>query len=108
MGEGRSDFQEEIIAALDANVQDAVTDSVEVANVFYVCVAIIAVSGATHNTHVTTIQCSPDDTNWYDTPHTIAGLGFKDNMQITAKHVRAKITTPEGVASVVKVIFQAK
>ncbi len=61
-----------------------------------------------NTTHIVTLQCSLDDTNWNNTAATVTGVGLQDNTQVSARYVRLKVTTAEGSASTVDVIIQAK
>jgi len=61
---------------------------------------------------VITLQCSPDNENWFSTPHT---LTFSDesnqedvNLTIGAQYIRFKITTKSAIASTVNVQINAK
>ena len=92
---------------VDANTA-ATTDSISVSSHGIVGLYVAAVSG-THATHITTLQASPDDgVTWFDTSHTITGVGAVFNIICSATDVRAKITTLEGSASVVDVHIVTK
>lgn len=100
-------FNEHIETGLDADSTSTVSASLNVAENSYVAWTVVANTG-THGTHVITLQCSLDDTNWASTASTLTGLGTVDNIQITAKYVRLKVTTRESAASTVDIIIQAK
>jgi len=100
-------FSENTQTGLDANSTSTVSSSLDIAENNWVCYTILANTG-THATHVITLQCSPDDTNWYNTASTITGVGIIDNVQIGARYVRLKVTTAEGGTSTVDVIIQGK
>lgn len=89
---------------VDATTTTASLDISDNANVAY---SVVAATG-THATHVITLQCSLDDSNWNDTSSTITGVGVVDNVAVTTKFVRLKVTTNEGSAATVNIIIQGK
>lgn len=69
---------------------------------------VVANTGA-HTTHVLTLQCSLDDSEWFDIAGaTITGVGVKGGITINSEYVRLKVTTLEGGTSTVDIIIQAK
>ena len=68
---------------------------------------IKAVSG-THGTHVVTLQISPNGTDWFDTSHTITGIGELHGISCIAVELRAKVTTVEGATSTVDITVVVK
>jgi hypothetical protein len=88
-------------AGVDANAASTTTalvmDNASIAG-FY----IVAATGA-HTTHVATLQTSPDGTNWFDTAHTITGVGELHSVTCVADQIRVKITTAQGAASTVDI-----
>ena len=101
-------FSEHIKVGLDSNDTGAVTGSLDMKENGFVSWTVQATSGA-HTTHVITLQHSLDNAAWLDTSSEITGAGTaEDNVQTTARFVRAKVSTVEGAASKVDVIIQAK
>ena len=99
-------FSELKQTGLDANATTTST-SLDVQDNENVAFSIVAATG-THATHVVTLQCSLDDSAWQDTTTTQAGVGVKDNVPITTKFVRLKVTTDEGGTSTIDIIIQGK
>ena len=100
-------YSELVIAALDTEVLSATTASLDVKGNGFVSLHIKAATGA-HATHVVTLQCGPDDSTWTDTASTITGEGMVDNVQITTRFVRLKVTTADGETSTVSGFIQGK
>ncbi len=100
-------FSESINAGLDANSTSTVTDTLDIKANREVVFEVYGESG-THATHVVTLQKSLDGTNWTNTSNTQNQLGILNNIQVTARYVRCKVTTAEGGASSIKIIVQAK
>ena len=75
-------FTEQTTTALDAN--DSVsTTTLDIKENKQVAWTVLANSGA-HTTHIFTLQCSMNGTNWSNTTSTITGVGtIRDNVQIT-------------------------
>ncbi len=103
---GGSTFSDQTDTGVDANATSTTTP-LDVSEGHDLVAEIRAASG-THATHVTTIQCSLDNSSWTDTAYTKTGTGVIDAMEIHSKWVRAKITTNEGGASTVDIQIQAK
>lgn len=99
-------FSEVKQTGLDANATTTST-SLDVKDNENVAYSVVAATG-THATHVITLQCSLDDSAWQDTPSTITGVGVVDNVSVTTRYVRLKVTTNEGSASTVDIIIQGK
>ena len=94
-------------AGIDTNASTT-TDSLDIGGARLITFQVVAITG-THQTHVITLQCSLDDSNWVNVSDaTIAGVGIKSEIQISAKYIRLKVTTVEGEASTVDIIIQAK
>ncbi len=94
-------------AGVDANAA-SVTASLDIGGAKLVMFQALAATG-THATHIITLQCSPDDSNFYDVSGaTLTGVGAKDGIEVGAQFVRLKVTTVEGGVSTVDVIIQAK
>jgi len=94
-------------AGLDAN---AATNSLTL-DIGIASLVGFQIRGATgaHTTHVVTLQSSVDNINWEDaTGATVTGEGFKGEVTISSQFVRASVTTPEGGASTIDLIIQAK
>lgn len=102
-----SNFTDQITTALDANSILSVTNSLDIRDDFYVSMQVIANSGG-NTTHVVTLQCSLDSSTWKNTASSITGVGLVDNVQVTARYIRAKITTQEGSPSTIDVLLNAK
>ena len=68
---------------------------------------VIANTG-TNSNHIATLQISPDGTNWFDTDHTITGIGNLHEVVCATEEVRVKITTLEGSSSTVDIIIIIK
>ena len=99
-------FSELKVTGVDANATTT-TVSLHVDDNKKVAFHVVAATGS-HATHVITLQCSLDDSNWFDTSSTITGLGVVNNVDIITHFVRLKVTTNEGSASTVNIIIQAK
>ena len=69
----------------------------------------IKANTGSNTTHVVTLQVSADDgTTWYDTNHTITGIGNIHDALCIATHVRFKVTTLQGATSTVDITIIAK
>lgn len=102
-----TEFTEQTTLALDANAAST-TVALEIKENNFVSWTVLADTGA-HTTHILTLQCSLDGTNWGNTSSTITGTGsIEDNVQVTSKFVRVKVTTLEGGASTVDILINAK
>ncbi len=99
-------FAELTQTGLDSNASST-TSSLDISDNEWVAFEAIANTG-THGTHVLTLQCSMDDSNWTDTASTLTGTGVVDKVQIIAKFVRLKVTTVESATSTIDVTIQAK
>ncbi len=99
-------FSELIQAGLDANAATTST-SLDIQDDAKVAFSVVAATG-THATHVVTLQCSLDDSAWQDTSSTVTGVGVVDNISITTRYVRLKVTTNEGGTSTIDIIIQGK
>lgn len=75
-----------------------------------ICAFFVKGDSGSHTNHVTTLQCSPiaGAVDFINTSSSLTGLGVKDNIEVTARFVRLKITTPEGSASTINWDLQAK
>lgn len=102
-GEHFSELKE---TGVDANATST-TASLHVEDNKKVAFHVVAATG-THATHIITLQCSLDNSNWFDTASTITGLGVVNNVDIITHFVRLKVTTNEGGASTVDIIIQGK
>ena len=100
-------FSELKVSGLDTNNLNATTISLDISDNEAVAFSVVNASGA-HTTHVITLQCSLDDSEWFDISTTITGLGVKNNITIITKFVRLKVTTAEGGTSTVDIIIQGK
>jgi hypothetical protein len=102
-------FNELLATNLDASTTDTETEGLDISQCSLVAMSVAAVSG-THSNHIVTLQCAMVDVDakYVDTSTTITGEGVQDNVQITAKYVRGKVTTAEGGASVIDITIQAK
>ena len=102
-----SNFIECIEAALDTNVGDGVSASIDMRDTHKLGVAVVAKTG-THGTHVITVQESPNDTDWFDSSSTITGVGIVEDIEVDMRYARVKVTTPESATSTCDVYMQAK
>lgn len=92
---------------LNANAT-TLSNSLDIGNAALVIFQVLANSGS-HSTHVLTLQCSVDDTNWNDVSGaTLTGVGVNGEITVASQYVRLKVTTNEGGASTVDIIIQAK
>jgi hypothetical protein len=107
VGSGSGSIIELLAAAVDANVLNTVTASIALDDARNVALYTVAASG-THATHVTTLQISPNGTDWFDTAHTVPGLGFFHDTVCVGTEVRAKITTAEGAVSTIDIYIVGK
>jgi hypothetical protein len=92
---------------LDANDTSTVSTVLDVLENRYISFDVQDNSG-THSNHVITLQISFDNSTWYNTSSTKTGTGFVENVQVTARYVRLKVTTAEGSASIVDINIHAK
>jgi len=99
-------FAEQKDTGVDANATTTTT-VLHVEDNTKIAFHVVAASGA-HTTHVITLQCSLDNSNWFDTSSTITGVGLLENIDTTCHFARLKVTTNEGGASTVDTIIQAK
>ncbi len=99
-----ADRQEDL--AVDANTS-ATTTPLSIGDAKLIGFYVVADTG-TNGTHVAMLQISPDGTNWFDTDHTITGIGNLHEIVCATEEVRVKITTVEGAASTVDIIIIIK
>jgi len=93
-------------SAVDMNAASTTTP-IETSDRVYVGLFVANVSG-TSATHVTTVQISADNVNWFDTSCTITGEGASEGMLLIGEWVRAKVTTVEGAASTADITIVIK
>ena len=91
----------------DTNSTSTATSSLDIRDNKHVTWGISATTG-THATHVIKLQQSLDNVTFSNTGSILTGVGIKDNLQITARYIRLKVTTAEGSASTVEVRIHAK
>lgn len=94
-------------SGLDANSTSTVTDAFDISNNNFVAWQVLANTGV-HNTHIIKLQGSIDKINWATTSSSITGIGINDNVQITARYIRFKVTTAEGATSTVNILAHSK
>lgn len=99
-------FSELAEAGIDANATTT-TASLDVKDDLNIAWSVVAATGD-HANHIVTLQCSLDNSAWNDTGSTLTGVGVVDNVSITARYVRLKVTTNEGTASTINIIIQGK
>lgn len=87
--------------AIDANASVS-TVGMDLQGNTKVGVYITDVSGA-HTTHITTLEISHNNTDWFATTTTITGLGFNQLTEVAARFARATISLVEGGASVIDI-----
>lgn len=92
---------------LNANDTNTVTPAMTLGSRSLVGFEIIGVSG-THNTHVFTLQVSPDNTTWYSTGTTLTNNGMVAGVTVAFPFARLKCSTAQGGASVVNSRMFAK
>jgi len=98
---------EESGLALDAN-EIGVTPTIDIDGRTIVSFGIYSDAGA-HATHVVTLQCSLDGTNWHNvTDASITGIGIVGSVTVGTRYVRLKVSTAEGASSTIDWILQAK
>lgn len=100
-------FTDQATTGINANSTITVTTGLDIKENQYISWQVIANTGA-NTTHVITLQCSLDNSTWQNTASTVTGVGIEDNIQVTARYVRLKVTTAEGGASTVNVLLNAK
>lgn len=100
---GGSSYDQSSDLAIDANAS-TITSAIEIGDTSMIGVYVQSASG-THGTHVLTIQLSPDGNNWFDSTHTITGLGNLHEITCVALNARCKITTVEGATSTIDVFL---
>jgi len=108
MVEGSRHFENSVTdSAVDANT-NAVGTALKMGGATQVGLYIIDGSDG-HTNHIVTIQISPNGgTNWFDTAHTITGLGELHDVTCIADEIRAKVTTVEGGVSVIEIVLIIK
>lgn len=92
---------------INANDINAVTDAVDISENSHASYSVANISGA-HTAHKIKLQCSLDGINWGDADTGLVGTGMTDNIHVTAKYVRGKVSIAEGSVSLVKVYIQGK
>ena len=99
-----NDSSEDI--GVDANAS-SVSSSVEIGAVGKLGVYVVANTGNS-SSHVVTVQISPNGTDWFDTEHTITGVGNLHELTCTATLARCAITTTQGEASTIDIYMVSK
>jgi len=95
-------------SALDTNVLNAVTASLDVTAQQFVSWCVVDATGA-HDNHVITMQLSLDNVTFFDSPSKLLGadrISIENNMSVG--YIRWKVTTAEGATSTVDIIINAK
>ena len=92
---------------LDTNSTSTVSSSLDIGENQYISFCVVANTGENAN-HVMTLQISFDNITWYSTATTLTGVGFIQNVQVTARFARLKVTTAEGESSTVDIYLHAK
>ncbi len=105
--ESPSRFSELSESSFNTNNTATVSASLDIKDNKWVAWGAKQVSGG-HSTHIITLQQSLDDSTWISTTSTLTGTGIVDNVQITTRYVRLKVTTAEGSASSVSIIIHGK
>jgi len=99
---------EEIVSeTVDTNDDTAVTASLRMGGAKYCGLYVSNISGGS-DSHVMIIQSSPDNIKWFDTAHSITGVGFVHESICITGWIRGKVLTAEGGASSSKVSLVAK
>ena len=99
-------FSEEISDDVDANA-NSVTVPLNISENARVSLLVKHRSGS-HNVHQTALEGSLDKIIWNQVSDALTGLGTINDKVMTTKWARAKIKTPQGGASKVDIIIQAK
>jgi len=72
----------------------------------YVCFQVLC--DGQNDTHIVSLFSSTNGEAWVLIPNSgITGAGLKDNFQVTAKYVKAKVTKADADAEPVDIIIQA-
>jgi len=100
-------FETQSNTGLNINSSGAVTASFDIHGHKYVAWSGALATG-TWAAAVVTLQSSLDGTNWFDTASTLTAAGLKDNVQVSALFVRAKVTTVESGVGTADIYFVAK
>lgn len=87
---------------LNANSTSTVSSSITGIGKKYASFYVSDAGGA-HNTHVLTVQVSPDGTQWFNTSTTLTGVGLIPPVLICCHSVRLKITTAQGASSTINI-----
>lgn len=88
----------QVDTGVDTNVLNTTTTPLRMDGAKNASLYVVANTGA-HANHVLTLQVSHDNSNWYDTTHTVTGVNNEHDIYCIAGWVRAKVTTAEGGAS---------
>ena len=101
-------FSEHIEIGLNSNSAVAVSSSLEIKENTEVTMQVINNSG-THDTHIIDLQCSTNNSNWHNVPSgSVNQSGITISVTVSARYIRARVSTVEGEASTVDVYLQAK
>lgn len=101
-------FAGELLAETEVDANAAsVTEKVYTAGAEAVVLQVAGVSGG-HTTHVVTLEGSLDGETWVATNVTVTGAGAATLSSPVYPYHRAKVTTPQGAASVVNIYLFAK
>jgi hypothetical protein len=103
---GISSFLSEAFSAVDANASTA-TASVDISTAKDIVWTVENMTG-THATHITTMECSLDGTNWYAMPGTIGPGEGHLQVAVFARYIRFLVSTVEGAASTIDISCQGK
>ena len=93
--------------ALDVNDSNAVTGEFALGNCTLVTVFVEGVTG-THASHELTVEVSPDNVFWVQTPIKVTGADTFIGGDLVAEFMRLSVSNTEGSASTVNVYVVAR
>ena len=102
IGGGGTDTYSLNATGINANSTSSVTAAMTIGDTGHVGLFITGTSG-THGTHKVILQISPDGVKWFDTTHSVTGLGSFHDEICTAEEVRAKVSVAEGASSIIEI-----
>ena len=108
IGGTKSDSKQEADLNVDANSTSSTTTPVVMGSARKVGLYVSASGDGLHTNHIITLQASGDGAKYFNTTHTITGVGALFDIDCICTHVRAKVTTVQGAASTVDISVVVK
>jgi len=92
---------------VNSNNLGAATTALEMGDASLAAFYVVGNNGA-WTTNEIILQVSPDGTNWFDTTHSVTGVGNLHDIGCAAHSIRCKVSVAQGALSTVDVTVLVK